>query len=124
MAGQGFLPQLATAVPAFRGHFWVRERIMVPADHRCCRLAEFFIYTSPGGIPTGKAVQLHFRGLRHRALYGGNHIAELAHAGGLNQNAVGVKLPLHVLQRLAEVAHQGAADAPGGHLGDLDPGVL
>ena len=30
----------------------------------------------------------------------------------------------HLPQRLAEVAHQGAADAAGVHLGDLDAGVL
>ena len=31
---------------------------------------------------------------------------------------------MHVLQRLVEVAHQGAADAPGGHLADMHAGIL
>ena len=35
-----------------------------------------------------------------------------------------MELSLHVLQRLVEVPHQGAADAPGGHLADLDAGLL
>jgi len=35
-----------------------------------------------------------------------------------------VELSLHVLQRLVEVPHQGAADAPGGHLADLHAGLL
>ncbi|SCJ73638.1 Uncharacterised protein [uncultured Blautia sp.] len=35
-----------------------------------------------------------------------------------------MELSLHVLQRLVEVPHQGAADAPGGHLADLHAGLL
>ena len=35
-----------------------------------------------------------------------------------------MELLLDVLEGLVEVAHQRAADAPGGHLGDLDAGLL
>ena len=51
-------------------------------------------------------------------------VGQLAHAGGLNEDAVGLELEEHLLQGLAEVAHQAAADAAGIHLGDLHPGVL
>ena len=53
-----------------------------------------------------------------------NHIAELAHAGGLDDNAIGVVLLDDLGQRLAEVAHQRAADAAGIHFGDIDAGIL
>ena len=63
---------------------------------------------------------LMLRGLFHRH----HDVGELAHAGGLDQNAVGVIVVDDLLQRGAEVAHQGAADAAGVHLGDLDAGLL
>ena len=62
--------------------------------------------------------------LGHGILNGHDDVAELAHAGGLDQHAVGVEPGHHVLQRLVEVAHQRAADAAGGHLGDLHAGFL
>ena len=71
-----------------------------------------------------KAVQHHLRSFLDGVLYGGNHVAQLAHAGGFNQNAVGVKLLLHILERLVEIAYQRAANAPGGHLGDLHAGIF
>ena len=78
-----------------------------------------------GGVGHGDvAVQHHVGDLGNGVLHGHHHVAELAHAGGLNEDAVRVELLLHVLQCLAEVAHQGAADAPGGHLGDLDAGLF
>ena len=46
------------------------------------------------------------------------------HAGGLDDDAVGGVVGQHLLQGGAEVAHQGAADAAGVHLGDLHTGVL
>ena len=52
------------------------------------------------------------------------HVAELAHAGGLNDDPVRGVVRHHLFQRLGEVAHQGAADAAGVHLRDLHPGVL
>ena len=56
----------------------------------------------------------------HRA----DHVAELAHAGGLDEDAVGMILIDHLAKRLAEVAHQAAADAAGVHLGHLDARFL
>ena len=77
------------------------------------------------GIGHGdKAVELHIGDVLHGILHRHDHIAELAHAGGLDQNTVGVELRLHLLERFAEVAHQRAADAAGGHLADLHAAVL
>ena len=78
-----------------------------------------------GGIRHGdEAVELHVRHVLHGVLHRHDHVAELAHAGRLDEDAVGVELLMHVLQRPVEVAHQRAADAPGGHLADLHAGVL
>ena len=52
------------------------------------------------------------------------HVAELAHAGGLNDYPVGSVVRHHLFKGLGEVPHQGAADAAGVHLGDLHTGVL
>ena len=61
--------------------------------------------------------------IRHLA-HSGDDVGQLAHAGGLDQNAVGMVLGNDLLQRLAEIAHQRAADAAGVHLGDVDAGIL
>ena len=53
-----------------------------------------------------------------------NYIRELADAGGLDEDTVGGELVDDFLQRGAEVADQGAADAAGVHLGDLDAGFF
>ena len=71
-----------------------------------------------------KAVQLHLRHILHGVLHRQDHIGQLPHARGLNEDAIRGELCLHILQGLVEVAHQGAADAPGGHLADLHPGIL
>ena len=66
-----------------------------------------------------KAVQADRQGLAH-TLNGAGHITQLANAGRLNQDAVRM-IGLHDLfQCLAEVAHQGAADAAGVQLVDLN----
>ena len=70
-----------------------------------------------------KAVQLHVQMLGH-ALHGAGHIAQLANARGLDDDAVGVVLLHHLLQSGAEIAHQRAADAAGVQLIDLDAGLL
>ena len=70
-----------------------------------------------------KAVQLHIQMLGH-AFHSAGHIGELAHAGGLDDDAVGVVLLHHLLQGGAEIAHQRAADAAGVQLVDLDAGLL
>jgi hypothetical protein len=57
-------------------------------------------------------------------LHSADHIGQLAHAGGLDNDAVGVVLCDDLLQSLAEVTHQGAADAAGVHLGDVDACIL
>ena len=54
------------------------------------------------------------------ALYGADDVGEFAHARGLNEDAVGCVLGQHLRQGLAEIANQGAADAAGIHLVDLD----
>ena len=61
--------------------------------------------------------------IRHLA-HGGNDVGQLAHAGRLDQNTVGMVLGNDLLQRLAKIAHQRAADAAGVHLGDVDAGIL
>ena len=76
------------------------------------------------GIDHGDgAAQLQLRLLGHTAHRLG-HVRQLAHAGGLDDNAVGSVGLQHLLQGNAEVAHQRAADAAGVHLGDLNAGVL
>ena len=54
------------------------------------------------------------------ALDGADDVGELAHARGLDEDAVGGVLGQHLGQSLAEVAHEGAADAARIHLVDLD----
>ena len=83
------------------------------------------VYLDLGGVRYGhKAVQLHVRYVLHGVLHRHDHVAELANAAGLDEDAVRVELLMYVLQRLVEVAHQRAADAPGGHFTDLHAGVL
>ena len=83
------------------------------------------VYLHLGGVRHGdEAVQLHVRHVLHGVLHRHDHVTELAHAGGLDEDAVGVELLMYLLQRLVEVAHQGAADAAGGHLTDLHAAVL
>ena len=83
------------------------------------------VYLDLCGVRYGhKAVQLHVRYVLHGVLHRHDHVTELAHATGLDEDAVRVELLMYVLQRLVEVAHQRAADAPGGHFTDLHAGVL
>ncbi len=79
-----------------------------------------------GGVYHGdEAAQVHLVGhLVLHPLHGGDDVGQLAHAGGLDDDAVGGVLGQHLAQGRAEVAHQGAADAAGVHLGDLHAGVL
>ena len=70
----------------------------------------------------GEAIQ---RNVFHvQVLHGTDHIAQLAYAGRLDQNAVRVVGLQHLTQRLAEVAHKAAADAALAHLGDFNADVL
>ena len=61
--------------------------------------------------------------IRHLA-HSGDDVGQLAHAGRLDQNTVGMVLGNDLLQRLAKIAHQRAADAAGVHFGDVDAGIL
>ena len=75
------------------------------------------------GIADSNGVtQRHF--LIHNLLHSADNIGQLAHTGGLNDDPVGVVLRDDLLQRLAEVAHQAAADAAGVHFGNVDAGIL
>ena len=69
-----------------------------------------------------KAVQQHRQGLGH-ALDRAGDIAQLADAGRLNEDAVGVVGLNDLFQRLAEIADQTAADAAGVQLVDLNTGL-
>ena len=62
--------------------------------------------------------------LVRNTLYGADDIAELADAGRLDEDAVGMIVGDDLLQRAAEVADERAADAAGVHLVDLNAGVL
>ena len=64
------------------------------------------------------------RHIQMRVLHGRDHVGQLAHAGRLDQDAVGRVLVDHIVQRLAEVAHQRAADAARVHLVDDNAGIL
>ena len=70
-----------------------------------------------GAALEGNLVFLHQ--IQHHAA----DIGELAHAGGLDDDAVGMIGIHQLVQRAAEVAHQRAADAAGIQLGDLDAGI-
>ena len=58
------------------------------------------------------------------ALHRTDHVAELAYAGRLNEDAVGLIICDDLRQRTAKVAHERAADAAGVHLVDLDACLL
>ena len=68
-----------------------------------------------------KAVQLN---LEVRVLYRSDNIRQLADAGRLDQDAVWMVLVHNIVQRLAEVANQRAADAACVHLVYNNAGIL
>ena len=69
-----------------------------------------------------KAVQHHV--LHVQILHSTDHVAQFAYAGRLNEDPVRAELIQHLLQCLAEITHQAAADTAGIHLGDLNARVL
>ena len=71
---------------------------------------------------SGEAVERKVMGIH--ALHGADHVAQLAYAGGLDEDTVRRELGEHLLERIREVAHEAAADAAGVHLGDLHAGIL
>ena len=57
-------------------------------------------------------------------VHGADHIGQLAHTGGLDQDPVRRILPNDPFQRLAKIAHQRAANAAGVHFGNVDARIL
>ena len=81
------------------------------------------IHLGLGGIHHGgKTVQHHIVHLQ--VLHRPDDIAEFAHTRGFNEDTVGVIGIHHLLQRLAEITHQAAADAAAVHLGNVDARLL
>ena len=72
-----------------------------------------------GGAAGQRQIQLMGRVVHHPA-----DVGQLAHAGGLDQDAVGVIGIDQLAEGLGEVAHQRAADAAGVQLGHLNARVL
>ena len=60
----------------------------------------------------------------HHLFHHAADIAELADAGGLDDDAVGSKLLQYLLESLAKITYQRAADAAGVHFGDSNTGIL
>ena len=81
-------------------------------------------------------VNLHLAGIGNRHSIAQDHIligdllhrcddiGQLAHTGGLDDDAVGMIAVDDLRQSLAEITHQTAADAAGVHLGDIDARIL
>ena len=83
------------------------------------------IHLHLGGVGHGdEGVQLHVRLVPNGVLHRHDNVGELAHAGGLDEDAVRGELLMDLAQSLVEVTHQRAADAAGGHLADLHAGIL
>ena len=53
-----------------------------------------------------------------------DHIGQLAHTGGFDDDPLRSIIRNHLVQRFAEIAHQAAADTAGVHLGNIDAGIL
>ena len=56
--------------------------------------------------------------------HGGDHIGQLAHTGGFNDDPVGIILLDDLGERLSEITHQAAANAAGVHFGNVDARIL
>ena len=70
----------------------------------------------------GKSVELH--SLRRNVLHCTDDIRKLANARGLDEDTVGMIGCENLLERLAEIANERAADASAVHFGDLNACVL
>ena len=57
-------------------------------------------------------------------LHSSDHVGQLAHAGGLDDDSIRMVLADDLLQRLAEITHQTAANAAGVHFGNVNAGIL
>ena len=126
-----------------------RLAVMLPQQgHRAVELG--FIHTGSAGQNDGGRgfdlivvelteithIHLYLGGIRHRysisqlhlragnLAYSSHHIGQLAHTGGLDQDPVGGILLQHLLQRLAKVTYQRAADTAGVHFRHLNACLL
>ena len=70
----------------------------------------------------GESVEDHLLGIE--VLHRSDNVGQLADTGGLDEDAVGVVLVEHLVECLAEVAHERAADAATVHFGHLNACVL
>ena len=70
------------------------------------------------------AADFHFGMLVAALFHCGDDLAQLAHAGGLDNQTVGLVLVDQLVHSLLEIAHKGAADAAGVQLVHDDAGVL
>ena len=70
----------------------------------------------------GAALEVDFVAVHHVHHHAAD-VGQLAHAGGLDDDAIGMIGIDQLVQRAAEVAHQRAADAAGVQFGDLDAGI-
>ena len=57
-------------------------------------------------------------------LHGRHDVGQLTHAGGLDDDPVGVEFLDNLLQGLAEITYQATANTAGVHFGDVDAGIL
>ena len=71
-----------------------------------------------------RTVELHPGNFCCGLLDGAHHVIELSHARGLNKDPLRSIGCHDLLEGGVEVSHQGAADATGVHLADLDAGLL
>ena len=82
----------------------------------------FHINAAFGCIRHGdEARKLH---IGMQSLNGADDVGQLAHAGRLDEDTVGMVFVQYLLQRRAKIAHQAAADAAGVHLRYFDTGVF
>ena len=79
--------------------------------------ALFRVDHSHRGVVLDLQVRLHVRHSLH-------DVRKLSDAAGLDDDSVRLVLRKDLLQGAGEISHQGAADASGVHLTDLDPGIL
>ena len=76
------------------------------------------IHAAFGRVGNGDGASQHHRLAKHAAHRAAN-VRKLAHARGLDEDAVGREALQHLGKRLAEITHQTATDAAAVHLGDL-----
>ena len=83
----------------------------------------FHIQFALAGIHHGGKTVEHST-IRGGVLHGANNIRKFTNAGGLDEDAVGGVFRKHFLERFAEIANQGAANATAVHLVDNNACIL